>query len=208
MAGNMTKVSITNERLLTAERLRRLLSYDPETGVFTWRSPGTGRRVSGIAGCLGGTGYWHINLDNRIYPAQRLAWLYQTGEWPAADIDHINRDRADNRWCNLRAATKSQNSSNRCADFNNTAGFKGVTWYKARRKWQAMITVNGKHIYLGVFDTPHQAYANYCLAARKHHGDFARVYEPDQLIIPRKVFERRVLLKLLAATQSQFTEAA
>ena len=203
----MTKVSITNERLLTAERLRRLLSYDPETGVFTWLGSGTGRRASDIAGTIV-NGYFHIWIGDRSYKAHRLAWLYQTGEWPEGYLDHANMDKADNRWCNLRLATDSKNQANTHTRF--TGRFKGVDWNKKMKRYRALITVNGKQHFLGYFDAdkPHLAYAAYCIAARKAWGDYARVYEADQLIIPRKVFEGRVLRNLLVATQPAYEVAA
>jgi HNH endonuclease len=203
----MTKVSIDNERLLTAERLRRLLGYDPETGVFTRLVRTSNRiRVGNVAGFLSVWGYREIRVDGHSYKAHRLVWLYQTGLWPEGDLDHKNMDKADNRFCNLREATVSQNQANRRVLSNNESGFKGIDWHGG--KWRARITVNGKLVSLGHFDTPHIAYATFCLAARKHFGDYARVYEADQLIIPRKVFEERVLRNLLAATQLQFMEAA
>jgi hypothetical protein len=186
--------------MLTAERLREILHYDPATGVFTWLAPVGNRACGAPAGRLS-HGYIGIQIGGKRYLAHRLAWLYVTGEWPSDQVDHINLDRSDNRWCNLRPAGQSQNMGNTRVYCNNTSGFKGVSWEKGRRKWDARVLVKGKNIHLGYFDAPHLAYAAYCLAARKYFGDFARVYEADQLIIPRKVFERRVLLNLLAATQ-------
>jgi|SRR5262249_13953776 len=89
--------------LVTAERLREVLSYDPETGTFTWRVSGGGRRTSGVAGHhdRAWKGYVCIAVDGRKYRAQRLAFLYMTGDWPPAQIDHINGDTSDNRWANL-----------------------------------------------------------------------------------------------------------
>jgi hypothetical protein len=194
--------------LITAEILRALLHYEPETGVFMWLKSGKGRRLNRVAGQVATDAYLQITINGRKYSAHRLAWLYMMGEWPKAEIDHINTDRADNRWCNLRESTRSQNSANATKCANTSSYFKGVYWNKQRCKWQAQIEVNGKHIPLGRFAHSYLAYAAYCLAARKHFGDYARVYEADQLIIPRKVFEDRILLNLLAATQPQFERAA
>jgi hypothetical protein len=154
------------------------------------------------------TGYRHICIDGCTYKAHRLAYLYMTGEWPKDQIDHINMDKNDNRWGNLRAATRSQNMANTRARTDNISGFKGVVWMKRQHEWAARIGVNGKQIHLGYFDKPHVAYAAVCVASRKHFGDFARVYEADQLIIPRRVFEERVLRNLLIATQPDYARAA
>jgi hypothetical protein len=196
--------------MITAERLHELSHYDPDTGNFTWLVR-TARNVhvGDIAGWLNGGGYRQIQIDGRVYPAHCLAWLYQTNEWPA-EIDHINGDRADNRWCNFRLATHSQNMGNQKARSDTTSWFKGVYWDKRRSKWRAVISINGKRISLGSFDAdkPYLAYAAYALAARKHFGDFARVWAADQMIMPKKKFEETVLRNLLAATQSQFERAA
>jgi hypothetical protein len=194
--------------MLTATRLRELLHYDPETGVFTWAVSAGTACAGAVAGSLNNRGYRAIMIGRRYYAAHRVIWLWMTGEWPKHEIDHINMDKGDNRWANLREATHSQNNANSSTYANNSSGFKGVHWFKRHRKWQAGIRINGKKTHLGYFDTPHQAYANYCLAARKYFGEYARVYEAAQLIIPRRVFEERVLRNLLAATQSQFEEAA
>jgi hypothetical protein len=99
--------------MLTAERLRELLHYDPDTGVFTWlRVKGRRVRVGALSGKANGGGYFQIGVDGRIYYAHRLAWLYVHGEWPVASIDHVNCDRCDNRLANLRPATKAQNAAN------------------------------------------------------------------------------------------------
>lgn len=90
-------------------------------------------------------------------------------------VDHIDRNSLNNCRSNLRIANASQNASNRLKQANNTSGFKGVGWHKQRGKWDAAIRVNGKRIHLGLFDTPHAAYAAYCEAAIQYHGRFARV---------------------------------
>jgi hypothetical protein len=199
--------------IITAERLRELLHYDPTDGVFTWRqgySAYSRITVGSVAGNLDSKGYTIIKIGGRRYGAHRLAWLWMTGEWPGGWLDHINGDRADNRFCNLRPATPSQNQANCRVSSDNTSGFKGVTWDMRRRKFKAQIRINDELIHLGYFDAdkPHRAYAVYCLAARKHFGEFARVYEADQLIIPAKVFEERVLGNLLVATQPDYARAA
>jgi hypothetical protein len=157
---------------LTAERLREVLSYDPDTGVFT-RKVRTAQsvRVGDVAGTRHICGYWQINVFGALYLAHRLAWLYTNGEWPAAEIDHINGNRLDNRICNLRAATRHENGSNlRKPKSTNTSGYLGVTWSKQRRKWAAQITVNRKGRVIGFFEDPAEAGAAYLQAKRELHG--------------------------------------
>lgn len=94
---------------------------------------------------------------------------------PNERVDHINLDKLDNRRENLRLATQSQNCMNKRRQSNNTSGYKGVAFHKSSGKWEARINVNGKRLYLGVFDTPELAYEEYCNAAKEYHGEFARL---------------------------------
>jgi HNH endonuclease len=162
---------------LTADRLRQLLSYDPETGIFRWRvQPNSRVPVGAVAGCVESSGYRRIRIDGRLYLAHRLAWLYVHGECPAGEIDHINGVKDDNRIVNLRPATDAQNRWNIDRHKNNKSGFKGVARDSRRlaRPWKAGITVNGRRIRLGQFRTAEEASAAYEAAAREHHGPFAR----------------------------------
>jgi hypothetical protein len=161
--------------MITAERLRELLHYDPETGVFTWRLPRRGVRAGYEAGASRSDGYRRIQVDGRVIYAHRLAWPYMTGEWPDAEIDHINGDPSDNRIVNLRPATRSQNSANGRKPSDNTSGLKGVSWHARGRKWRAQIVVNGKCRHLGLFDCPAAAHAAYLAATEKFFGEYARV---------------------------------
>jgi hypothetical protein len=173
--------------MLTAERLRELLHYDPETGAFTWRPrevrSGAERtdkswnsaHAGKEAGCVSkALGYRIIRIDQRDYYAHRLAFLYMKGRWPKGRLDHEDTDRSNNKWKNLRKATHSQNLANRGRCRTNTTGFKGVRFHKQRRRYTAQIVVNYKQHYLGLFDTPEEAHAAYCTAAEKHFGEFAR----------------------------------
>jgi hypothetical protein len=164
-----------NDGCLTSERMRELIHYDPATGIFTWITSRKGHHANRIAGKVTNHGYRQIGIERRYYAAHRLAWLWMTGAWPAGDIDHINLDRADNRFVNLREATDSQNQANRLALATNTSGFKGVTWHKKAEKWQAQIQVEGKVYYLGLYPTPEAAHATYAIAAEQHFGQFARM---------------------------------
>ncbi|MCI0598731.1 MAG: HNH endonuclease [Beijerinckiaceae bacterium] len=94
------------------------------------------------------------------------------GAWPIAQIDHINGDRADNRFLNLREATRTENAWNAKLRSDSHSGFKGVRRHK--RRWCAYIKVSGKQKHLGSFATPEEAHDAYCRAAREHHGQFAR----------------------------------
>ena len=135
--------------LISADELRRIFDYDPETGHFTWVVKTHPKVTIGkIAGRRDRKGYIEIKVHNRFYRAHRLAWLYVYGEWPRDQIDHINGVRDDNRISNLREATSAQNCSNKGMSKNNTSGFKGVSWYKPTSKWGARI--RDKH--LGYFD--------------------------------------------------------
>lgn len=158
--------------ILTAERLRELLHYDPETGVFTWR---VNRRGHTRQGDIAGSGSpVVICLDCRKYLGHRLAWLYMMDQWPSALVDHVDLDSANNRWSNLRAATKSQNSANRLAQRNSRSGVKGVYWNPECRKWGATICLNYKRAHLGLFDNIEDASRAYENAARERFGEFAR----------------------------------
>lgn len=157
--------------MLTTARLKESLSYDPETGSFTWLIQKARRtKIGSVAGTIW-DGYIRIEIDNRSYRAHRLAWLYMTGVWPDEEIDHKNTNRSDNRWSNLRAATHSQNQGNARRRRDNSTGFKSVQ--KIRGKFRAVIS-RGPRIHLGYFDTAEKAHAAYCAAAVKLYGQFAR----------------------------------
>ena len=148
---------------LTAEYLRSVLHYSPETGIFTWKVS-TSRRVKtgDIAGSPEGHGYLQIRLQRRPHKAHRLAWLHVYGEWPKDQLDHINRNRSDNRISNLREVSNKQNGQNASKPSNNTSGHPGVCWHKRDSKWVAKITHSYKRIHLGYFKTMEEA-----IAARK-----------------------------------------
>jgi hypothetical protein len=162
--------------MLTADRVRYLLHYNPETGHFVWLLDRSGTKRAGRrAGCLRPDGYRFIATDGGGYYEHRLAWLYVTGEWPAARLDHINGQRDDNRFENLRVASLSENMRNRKTNYTSTTGLKGVQPRKSGR-WAARIMVDGgRRIHIGTFDTAEEAHAAYCVAAERHHGEFARV---------------------------------
>lgn len=160
--------------ILTQEILRRLVHYDPLTGLFT-RLIRTSNRIrtgESTAGSPRGA-YLVLCIGGRQYPVHRLAWLYMTGEWPPK-IDHEDLDGINNKWANLRLATESQNKANVARSATNTSGFKGVSFHKATNKWCARIKVEQRPIWLGLHDTVEAAHAAYCAAAREHFGEFAR----------------------------------
>ena len=159
-------MSIYNAVMITQAYLKKKVIYHPVDGTFT--------RVL-KDGSIGKTfkASKRIIIDSKEYIPYRLAWLYMTGEWPTNFIDHINRNRTDNRWSNLREATYAENNRNKSIGINNTSGYKGVSWHKRRGKYRAEIRVNGKSKHLGYFDNKEDAYASYIQAAKLYHGEFA-----------------------------------
>lgn len=159
--------------MLTQARLKELLRYDPDTGNFTWLV-----RVGGIVtvGNRAGTaqkGYIRIGLASKGYQAHRLAYLYMTGAWPNAQIDHVNGVRSDNRWQNLREATHSENQCNVSAQANNAVGFKGVRKSTTGPNYQ--ISVRKNHVVHEVcgFQTAEIANEFAVLMRETLHGKFA-----------------------------------
>ncbi len=139
--------------MVTQERLKQLLDYDPETGEFVWINPPVGWLQPGdrTGASHDRDGYLRIGIDGRRYKAHRLAWLFVHGVWPAGEIDHINRVKHDNRISNLRDATVGENRQNITARRTNTSGAKGVSWHKHSMKWRACIRSNGRQISLGYY---------------------------------------------------------
>jgi len=161
--------------MLTQAELKNRLFYDPETGEFRWLVSSGGVRAGSVAGGVDKkTGYRRIRALARKYLAHRLAWLYMTGEWPAAEIDHRNLNRDDNRWRNLREASHAENMRNTPRRSHNTSGVKGVDFHKSSQKWRARINVNGRSLSLGYFNNIGEATTAYANAAAEHHGEFAR----------------------------------
>jgi len=158
--------------MLTARRLQELLSYDPGTGLFTWKVTFSRAKLGKVAGSFDSDGYHKIQIDGRVYRGHRLAWLYMTGEWPESEIDHRDLDRSNNRWDNLRPATHSQNQMNTRP--RGVSGIKGVRWHGRDRVFRATIWLNGRAVQLGAFATAEAAAAAYAVAARQHFGEFAR----------------------------------
>lgn len=160
------KKSVPQE--VTYERLREILEYNPITGIFTWILNIAGKKGRAGYQCKS-NGYRFIVIDKKRYTEGRLAWFYMEGYWPEKDIDHINRNRSDNRWCNLRHISKSCNSRNQGVKSNNTSGVTGVYYNKNAGKWQSYLNIESKNKYLGIF-----RYKNDAVMARwqaeKAHG--------------------------------------
>lgn len=160
----------SSRKVITADIVRERLVYSPDTGEFHFRS---GRYAGRRAGSYSDIGYWRIFVDGRTYYAHRLAWIYMFGEAPF-EIDHINRDRADNRICNLREATALQNIANK--GVMSAHGYKGVSISRRKNRepgWSAYIRINGRSKRLGTFDRIEDAAAAYASAAAKLYGEFA-----------------------------------
>lgn len=155
---------------LTAERLREVLNYDPETGVFTWKIRSSRRsHIGSIAGTKEVLGYWCIEFEGGRYKGHRLAWLYIYGKWPLLQVDHINGVRCDNRISNLREATRAENQQNRKITEGGGQFSKGTHCNKRTGRWEASISVDGTRLHLGTFDTQEEAHKAYVAAKLVHH---------------------------------------
>lgn len=159
---------------MNQSQLKEMFHYDPDTGEFVrlvQRSPNA--MVGDIVGTVDGKGYLHVSINKKFYRLHRLAFLYMTGEIPRY-VDHIDRNRTNNRWSNLRAINGCRgNAGNSGIHSHNTSGYRGVSKNNRSGKWHAQIKINGKQTYLGRFNTPEEAARRYNEAAKEHFGEFA-----------------------------------
>lgn len=174
MATSPTQRSLKYLReaeVLTHEHLTTLLSYDQHTGLFTRiKSFSNNAKVGVVVGSKCGNGYMLVGIGTKKYYLHRLAWLYVTGVFPEFQIDHINGDRADNRFANLRHVTNQVNSQNqRNPRSNKENAMLGASRRKDTGRWAAYIQVDGKKKNLGCFDTAEQAHSAYVAEKRLHH---------------------------------------
>lgn len=167
------------KRIIDQETLKRILSYNPKTGVFTRIGspsvkPTRDELIGSEAGTLTKLGYVAIWVEGRSYTAHRLAFLYMEGSFPEKSTDHIDGCRANNAWANLRRCDQSQNSANQSKRIQNTSGRKGVTWCAMTNKWRAKITFRGRCLHIGRFTDLDSAARAYQAAADTLFSEFAR----------------------------------
>ena len=180
--------------MITQKQIKKLLHYNPETGIFTWlkRTPKMFKNGEGIysiernckiwntrfsgkpAGRLNDFGYIIITIHERKYSSHKLAYTYMTGKQVKEEIDHKNGKTNDNRWINLRPATSTQQKRNSKVSSRNTSGYRGVSLSKQKNKWRARGVINRKEIHLGFFDTPEEASKAYLKWAKQAFGKFFR----------------------------------
>jgi hypothetical protein len=162
--------------------VRSVLDYDPDTGVMRWkfnpsrvgtRAAGWNTKYAGqITGYKGLDGYLRVHIGRKPELLHRLAWLWMTGKWPTAQLDHINCVRDDNRFANLREATAEENTRNCGPRARNKSGIKGVS--PSGSRWKAQIKSGSAQLNLGRFNTKEEAARAYAAAAGRLHGEFAR----------------------------------
>lgn len=161
--------------MLTQKELTQLFNYNYDTGIFTRAVAVSSTKVGDIAGYIHKiSGYHRIRINNRKYLTHRLVWLYVHGYFPPNEIDHINGISNDNRLCNLRLATRTENMRNIGKSARNKTGFKGVSFDEKTGKYSIKLTVGKKELYLGGFLSLESAVDNYRNLAKKHYGEFAR----------------------------------
>jgi len=161
---------MTKDEALRLDELKHWLWYEPETGIFRWRY-GTRNKTKkpwDVAGCKSNTGYVHITLKNKTYRAHRLAWMYIHNDFPKNFIDHINGIKSDNRICNIRDVTRSENMQNLFKPQGRNI-YIGVYKNQNANTWYSKIEINGKQIRLGTFKTPEEANIAYKKAKLIYH---------------------------------------
>lgn len=160
------------EKILSHAELLRLLHYKPRTGLLTWKVGRQGIQCGAAAGSVGKR-YVDVKINQRVYRAHRVIWFYMTGHWPVAEVDHRDGNGRNNKWTNLREASRAQNAHNaKPVRTKKHSLLKGVTFAK-RGKWQASIRIDGKLRFLGYFDSEQRAHSAYVQAA-KQRSVFAR----------------------------------
>lgn len=160
-------IALENE--ITQELARELLDYNPETGVFTWRTRDlswfnrpidykawnaryAGKRAGGEKSEQFGYTRRYIGIFGTLYYEHRIAWIWMLGSLVPEQIDHINRVATDNRWINLRASNNAENHRNVSRNMLNTSGYSGVGWHERAGKWRARVKLLGKEHHLGIYD--------------------------------------------------------
>lgn len=172
----MAEINIEKQNKLTSDRLRSIIDYDINTGAFTWKVkiPRSKNNIGSEAGYVDNVGYRAIKINKILYKAHRLAFLWVTGEWPLLYVDHINGIRHDNRWCNLREATISQNQCNAGVTARNKLGHKNIsikTERNGRQIYRISVSINGKNIERRHSDL-NEAIKIRDQLLLKHHGQF------------------------------------
>lgn len=159
------------------ELLKRLFAYNRRTGIVRWRvhldhtSTYPGKVITSCTK----NGYLRVQIYRSSYRLHLIIWKMVTGVDPVSEIDHRDLDRKNNRWRNLREATRSQNAANMGITSRNTSGFKGVSFYRPSGLWRATIRKDGRLHFLGDFDTPQEAHAAYVIKANELYGEYARM---------------------------------
>lgn len=188
---------MADKSLPMPEVLRQLLRYEPETGKLFWKERPPSMFTDGKYSAARNAAAWNSRyadaeafttvdnygyrqgaIFNRHHRAHRVTWALVYGVWPTLEVDHINGVKTDNRLANLREASKSENGRNREMRADNTSGFKGVIWDRSRDRWRAKITLHGRCVDLGYFNSKTDAARAYDTAALARHGEFARLNFP------------------------------
>jgi len=154
---------------MTQDYLKERLTYDPLTGLFTWRtqvsrskswnSKYAGRAAGNVSVRTSGYAPLQIRIDYKLFYASRLAWLYMLGCWPSGEIDHINHDASDTRWVNLREVSRADNMRNASKHKDNTSGYTGVGWFKRDGTWRVRLHYGAREIHGGYFSSLEDAVA-------------------------------------------------
>lgn len=154
---------------LTAENVRQIFDYDPATGELTKKAyPGMRLRRGSTATSIRLDGYLSVSVMRKHHYAHRVVWLWMTGMWPENFIDHIDGKKDNNRWANLRSATKVQNGQNqREAHSNSQTGLLGAHPYKDR--FRCTTSIHGRKKHIGYFMTAEEAHRAYIEFKRIHH---------------------------------------
>lgn len=167
--------------LPTQERLQELFDYSIVEGQFYWKKSGSGRKTGVPAGCQSkSTGYHQIGIDGKLYQAHRLAWVYINGEDPGAlHVDHINGDTTNNAFHNLQLLNNKQNVTKQLKLQGGSSKYRGVTWNKVKRKWQARVQADGKEKHLGYYDSEKDAATvSFLYSRRVYHKQFSTYQMP------------------------------
>src|SRR5258708_14177168 len=160
---------------LTQRQVRSLFHYEPETGVLTCKVRRGTSKVGRVVGYINNYGYRGLKIHGQRYQASHVIFLWMTGKWPEAEMDHKNLVRDDDRWENLREATRSENCMNRgTSSVKNTIGFRGVRKV-SKTRFAAVIGIGQNEHYVGSFLTAELAALAYDVAAKKLHGAYARL---------------------------------